>query len=161
LPARVAGSAPTRQNGYLSTPEHPSDPELRTLQLSSGPISAGLRFAPIRWLLMPIVRRGWRKMGFPRSTPEASVVQSVHWTAALDFEVIAADVEALGRTGTPTLLAWTEDDKLVESAIARELAEALPAGPRLSLSEGGHNLQKTCAVEIGAALADFALGSAA
>lgn len=120
------------------------------------PISAGLRFAPTRWLLMPIVRRAWRAMGFPRSSPDSAVIQSVHWTAALDFAAVADDIAALGTTSLPTLLAWTEDDPLVEPAIARELAEALPDGPRLSYPEGGHNLQKTCAVELGAALVEFA-----
>ena len=122
------------------------------------PISAGLRFAPTRWLLMPVVRRAMAKLGFPSSTPDHTTIQTVHWTAALDFEAIAADIAGLAGSAVPTLVAWTEDDPLVESRIGQELAEALPDGPRLIFSMGGHNLQKTCAVELAAGLACFVEG---
>ena len=105
---------------------------------------------------MPVVRRAMAKLGFPRSTPDHTTIQTVHWTAALDFEGIAADIAALGAGSLPALVAWTEDDPLVERRIGQELADALPPGPRLIFEEGGHNLQKTCAVEVAAGLVEFA-----
>ena len=50
------------------------------------------------------------------------------------------------------LVAWCQDDPLVERQIGEELAQAAPAGPRLVFPTGGHNLQKTHAVELGEVL---------
>ena len=55
----------------------------------------------------------------------------------------------------PTLTAWAEDDPFIEKAVLEEHAALLPPGPRLSWREGGHNVQKSQAVELAAALVPF------
>ncbi len=101
------------------------------------------------------LERGFEDAGFPTSLTHAERVQTVRSSGAISF---SENRRNLARLRCPTLVAWAEDDRLVESAVSRELAEAAPAGPRLPFETGGHNLQKTCAVEIGEALSAFVGG---
>lgn len=103
-------------------------------------------------LLRPLLRRSWSAVGFPRSTPDPEKIATLTLLAALDFD---ANATVVPRVQAPTLVAWTRDDPLIESSIPEELGAVLPAGPRLALDEGGHNLQKTQANAIGAALVEF------
>jgi pimeloyl-ACP methyl ester carboxylesterase len=52
----------------------------------------------------------------------------------------------------PALVAHCSDDRLVETAIARELAALLPRGRLLEYPTGGHHLQKTRAAELAEAI---------
>ena len=158
---RVAARFPERVAGLAllaSVAGRPHRPIRNSMNLA--PIGRLLRWPATRWLAMPLLRRGWAKLGFPSSTPRDAMVQSLHWTVALDFEAIGRDIAALGAGSLPTLVAWADDDRLVERAISVELAAALPDGPRLTFEQGGHNLQKTCAVELAEGLAGF-VGSVA
>ena len=121
------------------------------------------RFRPVLWsraldvpllgaLLRPVLRRAFTVMGFPRSTPTPALVHTMYCFGALDFASSSAAVQALT---APTLVAWTGDDPLIEPDVFRELAEAAPSGPRLSFARGGHNPQKTQAIELGEALVPF------
>ncbi len=103
-------------------------------------------------LLMPPLRDGFARAGFPRSTPDEAMRQSMRIVSRLPFEHVR---RAAAAVRCPTLLAWAEDDPLVEEAISLELSSALPAGPRLALGEGGHNVQKSRAIELGEALSAF------
>lgn len=128
---------------------------------------AGLRSFPVapRWLelalrtrvgrdrLMPGLRQAYLKAGFPRSTPDEAYIRTIRCIAGTSLRAHAANV---GRIRVPALVAWTRDDHLVEPDISQELAARLPPGPRLEFEDGGHNLQKTQAVEIGAALSTWA-----
>jgi pimeloyl-ACP methyl ester carboxylesterase len=49
-------------------------------------------------------------------------------------------------------VAYAADDRLVEPRIAEELAQAIPTARALRFEEGGHNLQKTWAADLGAAI---------
>lgn len=104
-------------------------------------------------LTRPMMRWGFNVAGFPRSTPDAELVSTCLTFGALDFAAMRKRVHALR---TPTLLAWADDDPLIERSVFEELAHAAPEGPRLRFATGGHNLQKTRAVEIGEALQLFA-----
>lgn len=119
-------------------------------------IAGLLRFPPTRWLLMPTLRRTFVKIGFPKSTPDQGMVQTIQWTAVLDFAMTTADV---ARLTVPTLLASTGDDPFIDQDITAELGAALPDGPRLAWPAGGHNMQKTWAVELGEALVAFLTGT--
>lgn len=99
--------------------------------------------------LLPRMRAGFQKAGFPRSTPDEAVLQSMRIIMRVSFEHIRA---AARRVRAPTFVAWTEDDPLVEPPIAQALGNELPAGPRLGFESGGHNLQKTRAVELAEAI---------
>ncbi len=115
-------------------------------------IALALRGRVSRWLLMPILRRSFGAIGFPRSTPDHSMVQTMQWTANLDFPANRANV---ARLTMPTLLASTDDDPFITPRISEELAGVLPPGPRLRWPQGGHNMQKTCATELGQALVEW------
>lgn len=114
---------------------------------------------------MPIVGRwvvrGWRfvlhRAGFPSSVTEADTRRTLAQLGGFRFRMHNAAIAELraGDTPAPTLVAWAQDDPFVEEAIARELAAATSAR-RVVFAEGGHNVQKTQAVELAAALADLA-----
>lgn len=109
---------------------------------------------PIRRAILPPLRRGFVRAGFPVTTPDDAILQSMRIVSALSFAEIRAAVAAVR---CPTLLAWANDDPLVEEAIGLELASALPEGPRLAFETGGHNVQKSRAIELGQALSAFAI----
>jgi len=104
---------------------------------------------PLGALFRPMLRRGFRLAGFPPVWNDDELLHTLNCAAGIDFDGIDA---AIDRIRVPTLLAWAEDDALVEPAIGQELAARLPDGPRLSWAEGTHNIQKSRAVEIGEAL---------
>lgn len=114
--------------------------------------------AGVKHLARPAMALLFRLAGFPASTPRAQMVQSVRCIAGVDFEVQRRNLAALR---VPTLAAWAEDDAFIEPAISQELAAALPRGPRLSWPTGGHNIQKTQAVELAEALVSLASASTA
>jgi pimeloyl-ACP methyl ester carboxylesterase len=100
-------------------------------------------------LVLPAMRRGFARAGFPSSTPDGELVQSTRIFSVLSFAEIRA---AAARVRCPTFVSWAEDDPLVESAVALALSRALPQGPRLAFRDGGHNIQKSKAVELAGAL---------
>lgn len=122
-----------------------------------------LRRAPPLRLLAPVVRtpvvgelvlRAYRRAmisaGFPRSITLPEVRRCIDLIARFDFAEHAA---ALALVRAPCFGAWTEDDPFVEPEVIRDgLAQARP-GPRIGFADGGHNLQKTHAVELADALA--------
>ena len=111
-----------------------------------------LRFPPVRAALLPTLRSGFRRAGFPTSTPDEALVQSARVFSALSFQDVR---DAALAVRAPTLISWAEDDKIVETSIGLSLATALPDGPRLVFDQGGHNIQKTRAVELADALVDW------
>ncbi len=118
----------------------------------AGFFSAILR-TPLRHLLMGRLRSGFTKAGFSRNLRDDQLLRSMHTVAALDFP---AHVERLRRVRVPCFMTWCADDRLIEDAVPNELSGVLPAGPRLRFETGGHNPQKTGALEIGQALVPWA-----
>lgn len=118
----------------------------------------------------PWVVRGWRfvlhRAGFPSSVTARDTRRTLEQLGAFRFRMHRAAIEDLlrddGRTGdveharsrVPALVAWAQDDPFVEEAIAAELALAVGAR-RLVFAQGGHNVQKTQAVELAAALVEL------
>lgn len=108
-----------------------------------------------RWLtrvMRPVFKRAFVAAGFPRRTPFKEIQESFRVTLAMDFE---AHAQRLRQLKVPTLVAWCEDDRLVEPEIFEALSELCPEGPRLCFREGGHNLQKTRSEPIAEALLRF------
>jgi pimeloyl-ACP methyl ester carboxylesterase len=116
-------------------------------------VNRGLATPLLRRPLMDRVRTDFIRAGFSRATPDAEIRRSLRVVAGVDFSLIDRAVAALQ---VPTLLAACDDDRLIEAAIADELAAALPEGPRLRFATGGHNPQKTWACEIAEVLAPWA-----
>lgn len=104
-------------------------------------------------LTRPLHRLLYRAAGFSSAVPDHEMLHSTQAVLSLEFERLRANAAAVR---APTLMAWAMDDHLVEPAIGEELATALPEGPRLRFESGGHNVQKTRAVELGEALGAWA-----
>jgi pimeloyl-ACP methyl ester carboxylesterase len=113
------------------------------------------RLAPLfarragRLALTPLQRGLYRAFGFPRSLTDRERMFTTLDAAACDFDAHADNVRALTQ---PTLLCWAQDDRLIPARLSEALAALAPEGPRLCFEQGGHNLQKTQALEIAEAI---------
>jgi pimeloyl-ACP methyl ester carboxylesterase len=106
-----------------------------------------------RWATRRVLHRAFVFGGFSPATPLAEVAQTVRILGALDLRQHAENLSALT---VPTLVAWADDDALIEPPIFEELSRIVPHGPRLHWATGGHNLQKSHALELAAALGSLA-----
>lgn len=97
----------------------------------------------------------FRQLGFPPQDNPDAMPHTLRVAAAVDFEVQARNT---ARLAVPTLHAWAEDDTFIERTVFEEHVAQLPAGPRLSWPTGGHNIQKSHAVELAEALVALAQG---
>lgn len=101
----------------------------------------------LRWLrpaLLPLMARA----GFVVRGPDGLRL-TLAALGELDFAAHEARVRALP---VPALIAWCDDDPLIEPEVQEALAAALPPGPRLRYPTGGHVPQKTHAEPIVEAL---------
>ena len=142
FPERVAGLA------LVSTPGPRKHRGMRAMRGLEGVFSA-LMATPLRGPLTGPMRRGYAALGFSRSLTDAERLEGVHLAGATSLR---AHADNLRRLAVPTLVAFAEDDRLIEPEIFRELCAVVPPGPRLSFPDGGHNLQKTQAIAIAEAL---------
>ena len=145
-PDRVAGLA------LLASPGLRPHRALRSTRGSMPWIARGLRAPLLHAPLMRATQAAMQRIGFPRRTPTWEIQRTVDVVAHLDFVPLRNAAAALR---VPTFMAWAEDDPLIEAAISEELAAALPSGPRLRFATGGHNIQKTHAAQLSAALLDW------
>lgn len=111
-------------------------------------VSAALSTPLLRSALRPAVRKFFAAGGF-RGYPDAALARTFHCVAHTS---IGDHAKTVRRLSVPTLVAWCDDDPIIQPDISLELAEACPPGPRLRFAAGGHNPQKTHAEEIGVAL---------
>lgn len=116
--------------------------------------AAALTVPGLRERLVPPLRERWRRARFPGTErmTAADLRLQLRLAARMDF---AAHARRLARVKVPTLVVWAEDDHLVEPAVSAALAMAVPGASRLVFADGGHNLQKTRATEIAAALREL------
>ena len=142
---RVAARAP-RRLGQLAILAAPGLAPHRLLRRSNVKLGALITAIPgLRQLSLPALRRSYAKAGFPTSLTDAQRIEAMRWIARLDFE---AQGHAAGQVVVPTLVAWADDDALIEPAIFEALQAALPDGPRLRFEAGGHNIQKSHAATL-------------
>jgi pimeloyl-ACP methyl ester carboxylesterase len=90
--------------------------------------------------------------GFPKSVPVHECVQALRCVSALRFDALEHAVRQLDLRPLPSLVAYADDDPMVEPEIGEGLTQALGA-EELRFPEGGHNIQKTHAIEIAQGLA--------
>ena len=111
----------------------------------------GLETPGLRRLLVPWVRREYRKRRFPGVEEKTArdFAHLMHALSAVDFEVMRAAVRG---PLPPALVAYARDDHMIETEVAEDLAAAIPGARVLAFDDGGHNIQKTRAVELGAAI---------
>jgi pimeloyl-ACP methyl ester carboxylesterase len=119
-----------------------------------GLLSLGFGIPGVSGVLTQAARERYRKRRFPGADGMGPETFAIHFRA-----IAAADFGAIRAAATgplpPTLLAWAKDDPMVESAIGEELALAMPRARTLVYEEGGHNIQKTQAVGLAAAIREL------
>jgi len=105
----------------------------------------------VRAALLPSVRAAYRRRRFPGADEMDARAFGMQMRAigAVDF---ARFRRAVAAGLPPTLVAFARDDHMVEAGISMELAAAIPGARVLAFEEGGHNIQKTRAPELGRAL---------
>lgn len=152
LAMAVAGLAPERVSGLalvasVGLTEHVgyrrAKPMRRLAPLIAVPV--------LSRVMRPVLRKAFERFGFRGHSDEA-LIHTLRIVAELDFR---RNRELAARVTAPTLVAWTGDDPIVEARVCEELGAVLPAGPRLGFPSGGHNPQKSRAVELGAALSGW------
>lgn len=119
------------------------------LALAELPVLGPYMPAFLRWASVTVA-------GYPRRTPPREFMLMGRRTLLLDFERQRRAVELVRERGIPCFAAYAADDPIVESGVSRELSLALTPGPRLAFDDGGHNVQKTKAWELGDALLAWA-----
>lgn len=101
-----------------------------------------------------LARERYRRNRFPGVDAMGPEVFASHFRA-----IAAADFGLLRRAAAaplpPTLLAWAKDDRLIEPAIGEGLARAMPRARTRIYDDGGHNIQKTQAVDLAAAIREL------
>jgi pimeloyl-ACP methyl ester carboxylesterase len=111
----------------------------------------GLAVPGLRALLLAAVRAEYRRRRFPgiESMDRSDFHRQLVAIAGCDFALLRSlAAERLPRT----LLVYARDDHMVETHISEELAAALPGARVLAFDTGGHNLQKSRALELAQAL---------
>lgn len=99
------------------------------------------------------LRERWRRAKFPNtdSMTAADLRFQLKLAARMDF---AAHGRRLARLRLPALVAYTEDDHLVEGDVSRAVVAAIQGALALPFPDGGHNLQKTRARAVAAGIRD-------
>jgi pimeloyl-ACP methyl ester carboxylesterase len=95
----------------------------------------------------------YRQFGFRHATADHAR-RTFAVLGKYDWAGTVAAVTRLRARALPAWVSWTEDDPIVEAVRAEEWVAALDATP-FPFATGGHGLQKTQSVEIGAAVTDF------
>jgi pimeloyl-ACP methyl ester carboxylesterase len=114
-------------------------------------LAASLSVPGLRGLVVARSREAWRARRFPG----ADSLQAADF--AILFRAIgAADFPLMRRVVRGPLpaaiVAYAEDDHMIETHVSEELARALPWARVIAFGEGGHNLQKTRAAELAEAI---------
>lgn len=111
-----------------------------------------LRLSVVRKVLAPAIRRLYALQGFPSYLTDDERAFALLDAVEVDFAAHRANLVAMR---TPTMVVWATDDPVIPTATFHALAAAVPDGPRLEFGDGGHNVQKTHAVEIAQAMREF------
>ncbi len=102
-----------------------------------------------RALMHPLQRILYKAVGFPSYLTDEERMYTTLDASANNFEAHGRAVSAITQ---PLLMAWARDDRLIPVDIFEALEALAPQGPKLRFDEGGHNIQKTHALEIAAAI---------
>jgi pimeloyl-ACP methyl ester carboxylesterase len=111
----------------------------------------GLSVPGVRALLLPAVREQYRRRRFP-GADEMTAEELRRQLLAIAGCDLGLMRRLVARPLPRTLLAYARDDHMVETRVSEELAAALPSARVLAFDTGGHNLQKSRAMELARAL---------
>ena len=115
-----------------------------------------LRHPAGRRILARPQRIGYRQAGFPSFLTDDELAMTSMDSGAADFGEYRRALDATAAAGVPALIAWALDDRQVPARNSAALHAHAGPGPRIAFASGGHNIQKTRAVELGAMLRRFA-----
>ncbi len=118
---------------------------LRGIPRFFGPMVLAGHVPPFRGLFVDKLRRVYAHLKFPGVFSARDLLAHARVISALRFDRIA---RVARRIKAPTLVVFSQDDHLLEADIGVELAAGIPGAERLEYADGGHNLQKTKAVEL-------------
>jgi len=97
------------------------------------------------WLARPIMRA----VGFSKHLNDDELKVALRCSVSFDPDAHARRLTSLGK---PVFVTWADDDPSVQASVSRALVALLPGARHLHFETGGHNLQKSRAVEIAEAL---------
>jgi pimeloyl-ACP methyl ester carboxylesterase len=128
----------------------------------------GLGMSPRRFRLLrhgfkvPLLRRAfvraardrYRRRRFPGADEMDARTFAIHFEAigAADFALLRGFASG---PLPPALVAFARDDRMVDEDIQEELAATLRGARVVAFDSGGHNIQKTRAVELGDAIVEL------
>jgi pimeloyl-ACP methyl ester carboxylesterase len=153
LAIAVAASLRERVDGLALLASVGVRPHRMVRKFGRAPDLARMLEAPIvgRALLVPM-RTAYKRAGFSASTPDEAIRATQRIFSQSSFPDV---MRAVREVRCPSFLAWAEDDSFVESTIGLELGSLLPSGPRIAFPDGGHNVQKSRAIELADAIAKW------
>ena len=154
LVAEVAARQPERVAGLALISSIGMRPHKGIRRSPAGLISRIASAPVLSTVMRPLVVRGFQQLGFPRGISWEAMQHTLRCAAAIDFSGLR---ESFASVSAPTMVAWTEDDALIETAVFEELATALPDGPRVSWPTGGHASVKSRAAELAAVMRPWLL----
>ncbi len=101
--------------------------------------------------LLPWIRAAYKKRRLPgaETMSRGEMARQFRAIAAADFGLMR---RAASGPLPRTLLAYARDDHMIETHVSEELVRALSPARVLGFESGGHNLQKTRAAELAAAV---------
>jgi pimeloyl-ACP methyl ester carboxylesterase len=117
-------------------------------------LARGLKVPLLRHFLVRVSRDRYRRRRFPGADEIDARTFAIHFEAigAADF----AELRRLVEGPLPAvLMAFARDDHMVDADIQDELAATLRNRRVLAFEAGGHNVQKTRAVELGQAIVEL------
>lgn len=114
-------------------------------------VATSLSVPGLRGLLLERCRAAWRARRFPGADSLEAADFEIQFRAigAADFALMR---RAVAGPLPRTIVAYAEDDHMIETHVSEELARALPRARVIAFPEGGHNLQKTRAQELAEAI---------
>lgn len=115
-------------------------------------VAASMQHDRGRSVLRVPLRLLYRAGGFPTSLPDEDMFTTTLDSGAADFPAYST---ALSAAGQPTFIAWAVDDRQVPPRNSAALHEHAAPGPRVAFASGGHNIQKTRAIELAAMIRTF------
>ena len=110
-----------------------------------------LRTPVLGSLLFPLVLYSFKKSGF-KETKREILLHTLDCVVDTSFE---DHCDHISKLKIPTAVIWANDDSFIEPEIFIELGDAVPEGPRLEFSAGGHNIQKSRALEMASVLLEM------
>jgi pimeloyl-ACP methyl ester carboxylesterase len=105
-----------------------------------------------RFFMVPTTRFLFRQMGYPSYLSDDERIYTALDAGGTEFKLHADNLKKVKQA---SMVAWASDDRISPSKFAKALAEMVTDGPRMGFDDGGHNIQKSKAIEIADKMLEF------